>query len=50
MTDQAGNPEEERLSEFFYQPWTNEGVFRYFYNKVQQRRTELEQVLGIRNN
>jgi hypothetical protein len=24
-------------------------VCRYFYNKVQQRRAELEQVLGLRN-
>lgn len=49
MTDQNGNPEEERLSDFFYQPWTQEAVCRYFYSKVQQRRIELEQALGIRN-
>jgi SWI/SNF-related matrix-associated actin-dependent regulator of chromatin subfamily D len=49
MTDQAGNPEEERRSDFFYQNWTQEGVCRYFYGKVQQRRAELEQALGIRN-
>lgn len=49
MTDQSGNPEEERLSDFFYQPWTQEAVCRYFYSKVQQRRIELEQALGIRN-
>ena len=49
MTDQAGNPEEERRSDFFYQPWTQEGVCRYFYGKVQNRRHEVEQALGIRN-
>jgi SWI/SNF-related matrix-associated actin-dependent regulator of chromatin subfamily D len=49
MTDVAGNPEEERRSDFFYQPWTQEGVCRYFYSKVQLKRAELEQALGIRN-
>lgn len=49
MTDVAGNPEEERHSDFFYQPWTQEGVCRYFYSKVQLRRAEIEQALGIRN-
>ncbi|XP_026276741.1 brahma-associated protein of 60 kDa isoform X1 [Frankliniella occidentalis] len=50
MTDVVGNPEEERRSEFFYQPWAQEAVCRYFYTKVQQKRAELEQALGIRNN
>ena len=49
MLDLNGNPEEERKASFFYEPWTDEAVSRYFYNKVQQRRAELEQVLGIRN-
>jgi SWI/SNF-related matrix-associated actin-dependent regulator of chromatin subfamily D len=49
ITDQVGNPEEERKSDFFYQAWTQEAVCRYFYGKVQQRRAELEQALGIRN-
>ena len=49
MTDVNGNPEDERRSDFYYQPWTQEGVCRYFYGKVQQRRAELEQALGIRN-
>lgn len=49
MTDVAGNPEEERRSEFYYQPWTNEAVSRYFFTKVNQKRAELEQALGIRN-
>ncbi|XP_046993359.1 brahma-associated protein of 60 kDa isoform X1 [Schistocerca americana] len=49
MTDVVGNPEEERRAEYFYQPWTQEAVCRYFYTKVQQKRAELEQALGIRN-
>jgi len=49
MLDLNGNPEEERKAQFFYESWTDEAVCRYFYNKVQQRRSELEQVLGIRN-
>ncbi|XP_059169572.1 SWI/SNF-related matrix-associated actin-dependent regulator of chromatin subfamily D member 1-like isoform X1 [Physella acuta] len=49
MTDVVGNPEEERRAEYFYEPWTNEGVNRYFYSLVQQRRMELEQALMMRN-
>jgi SWI/SNF-related matrix-associated actin-dependent regulator of chromatin subfamily D len=49
MTDVAGNPEEERRADFYYQPWAQEAVCRYFYGKVQQRRIELEQALGIRS-
>ncbi|KAG9509705.1 Brahma-associated protein of 60 kDa, partial [Fragariocoptes setiger] len=45
MTDQVGNPEEERKSEYYFQPWTQEAVCRYFYRKVQQRRAELEHAL-----
>lgn len=48
MTDTAGNPEEERRSEFYQAPWVQEAVGRYVFSKVQQRRQELEQVLGIR--
>ena len=50
MTDVVGNPEEERRAGYYYQPWTNEAVNRYFYTKIQQKRAELEQALGIRNN
>lgn len=50
MTDVVGNPEEERRCEFFDQPWAQEAVCRYFYTKVQQKRVELEQALGMRNN
>lgn len=49
MSDVVGNPEEERRAEFYYQPWTNEAVSRYFFTKVNQKRAELEQALGIRN-
>uniref|UniRef100_A0A8C2ZKZ3 SWI/SNF related BAF chromatin remodeling complex subunit D1 n=1 Tax=Cyclopterus lumpus TaxID=8103 RepID=A0A8C2ZKZ3_CYCLU len=49
MTDVVANPEEERRAEFYYQPWAQEAVCRYFYSKVQQRRQELETALGIRN-
>ena len=48
MADLNGNPEEERKSEFFYEPWADEAVGRYFYNKVQQKRSELDQVLGVK--
>jgi SWI/SNF-related matrix-associated actin-dependent regulator of chromatin subfamily D len=49
MMEQSGNPEEERKANFYHEQWTDEAVCRYFYNKVQQRRAELEQVLGLRN-
>uniref|UniRef100_A0A671SR02 SWI/SNF-related matrix-associated actin-dependent regulator of chromatin subfamily D member 2-like n=1 Tax=Sinocyclocheilus anshuiensis TaxID=1608454 RepID=A0A671SR02_9TELE len=48
MTDTVGNPEEERRTEFYHSPWVKEAVGRYIFSKVQQRRQELEQVLGIR--
>ncbi|KAK8384576.1 hypothetical protein O3P69_014271 [Scylla paramamosain] len=50
MTDVVGNPEEERRAQYYYQPWMHEAVNRYFYSKIQQKRAELEQALGIRNN
>ncbi|KAK1796943.1 hypothetical protein P4O66_008256 [Electrophorus voltai] len=49
MTDVIGNPDEERRAEFYYQPWSQEAVSRYFYCKIQQRRQELEQALALRN-
>ncbi|KAM6103338.1 SWI/SNF-related matrix-associated actin-dependent regulator of chromatin subfamily D member 3 isoform 4-T11 [Theristicus caerulescens] len=49
MTDVVGNPEEERRAEFYHEPWSQEAVSRYFYCKIQQRRQELEQSLGVRN-
>lgn len=48
MTDVVGNPEEERRADFYHQRWSTEAVYRYFYGKVQQKRAELEQALGIR--
>ncbi|XP_069490188.1 SWI/SNF-related matrix-associated actin-dependent regulator of chromatin subfamily D member 2 isoform X2 [Ambystoma mexicanum] len=48
MTDVMNNPEEERRAEFYHQPWAQEAVGRHIFTKVQQRRQELEQVLGIR--
>jgi SWI/SNF-related matrix-associated actin-dependent regulator of chromatin subfamily D len=36
MTDVAGNPEEERRADYFYQPWCQEAVCRYFYGKVKK--------------
>ncbi|UYV76404.1 SMARCD2 [Cordylochernes scorpioides] len=49
MVEVSNNPEDERRSSYFYNSWAQEAVCRYFYSKVQQRRTELEQALGIRN-
>ncbi|XP_072324708.1 SWI/SNF-related matrix-associated actin-dependent regulator of chromatin subfamily D member 3-like [Scyliorhinus torazame] len=49
MTDVVGNPEEERRADFYQQPWSQEAVNRYFYCKIQQRRQELEQAMGVRN-
>lgn len=34
MTDVVGNSEEERRAEFYFQPWAQEAVCRYFYSKV----------------
>ena len=50
MTDShTGNVEEERRADYYNEQWSYEAVSRYFYNKVQQKRVELEQALGIRN-
>jgi SWI/SNF-related matrix-associated actin-dependent regulator of chromatin subfamily D len=49
MAELNGNPEEERKAGFYTESWADEAVGRYFYNKVQQKRTELDQVLGIRS-
>jgi len=50
MTDAAaGQDKDERKAEYYYAPWTQEGVSRYFYSKVQQRRLELEQALKSSN-
>lgn len=44
MTDAVGD-KDERSASYYYAPWTQEAVSRYFYSKVQQRRLELEQAL-----
>lgn len=49
MTDVIGNPEEERRALFYQQAWTTEGVARYFHAKIQQKRSELDSSLGLRN-
>ena len=49
MTDVAGDPEEERHTDFYYQPWASEAVCRYFYQKIQQKRAELDSVLGLKS-
>ncbi|CAF2501185.1 unnamed protein product [Rotaria sp. Silwood2] len=50
ITDSSiGNNEEERRADYYTEQWSYEAVSRYFYNKVQQKRVELEQALGIRN-
>lgn len=41
-TDQPGDSEEERRAEYYYQPWLQEAVCRYFYRKIQERRGDLE--------
>ena len=46
MTEQMGDAEEERRADYYYQPWMQEAVCRYFYRKVQERRNELELALG----
>lgn len=40
-TSQAES-EEERRADYYYQPWIQEAVCRYFYRKVQERRGDLE--------
>lgn len=50
MTEVAGDPEVERKAVYFHQPCIEEGVYRYIYSKVQQKRAELEQSLGVKNN
>lgn len=45
MTGKNAEIENERHVERYLQPQMQEGVFRYLYNKVQQKRKELD--LGI---
>ena len=41
-TEQSGDSEEERRAEYYYQPWLQEAVCRYFYRKIQERRGDLD--------
>ena len=55
MTDVAGNPEEERHTDFYYQPWAQEAVCRYFYSKIcnyefQCKMTKLKQRKNVIQN
>ncbi|KAF8358874.1 ham-3 [Pristionchus pacificus] len=50
MSEYGGEGEIERKAEYYFQPSVQEGVFRYIYQRVQQKRAELEQSLGVRNN
>jgi len=44
-----GNPEAQRRAAFYEQQWCMDAVPRYFYAKVNQRKSDLESALGIRN-
>ena len=48
MTDVVGIPEAERRAEHYQGDWSREAIHRYFFNKIQQRRMELEQALNIK--
>uniref|UniRef100_A0A915B9A5 DM2 domain-containing protein n=3 Tax=Ascarididae TaxID=6250 RepID=A0A915B9A5_PARUN len=50
MTEVVGEGECERKADHYFQPQVQEGVFRYIYQKVQQKRAELESTLGVKNN
>ncbi|KAK0421167.1 hypothetical protein QR680_015092 [Steinernema hermaphroditum] len=50
MTEAATEAEFERQADCYFQPVVQEGVYRYIYSKVQQKRAELEQSLGVRPN
>lgn len=42
MTDTAGNPEAERRTEFYEEPWAQEAVGRYIFSKVGNKNTTME--------
>ena len=48
MTDVVGIPESERRAEHYQGDWSKEAIHRYFFNKIQQRRTELEHILNVK--
>ncbi|XP_047988419.1 brahma-associated protein of 60 kDa [Leguminivora glycinivorella] len=45
MNGGGGNPEEERRSEFYAQPWAGEAVARYLSARLTQRRQQLDAAL-----
>ncbi|CAI5444720.1 unnamed protein product [Caenorhabditis angaria] len=50
LTEASGDGEAERRFDHYLKPETDEAVYRYMYQKIQQKRAELEQSLGVRNN
>lgn len=46
MTENLGDQDVERRADYYYQPWMQEAVCRYFYRKVQDRRNDLELALN----
>uniref|UniRef100_A0A914GUT1 DM2 domain-containing protein n=1 Tax=Globodera rostochiensis TaxID=31243 RepID=A0A914GUT1_GLORO len=50
LSETSADYETERRANNYFQPNVQEGVFRYIYAKIQQRRFELEATLGVRNN
>ncbi|CCD65137.1 SWI/SNF chromatin-remodeling accessory subunit 2 [Caenorhabditis elegans] len=50
MNELSGDLEAERFAESYVRPETEEGVQRYMFQKVNQKRHELEQSLGVRSN
>lgn len=50
LTESSGDGESDRYATTYSTTDTDEGVSRYMYQKIQQKRAELEQSLGIRNN
>ncbi|CAP29418.2 Protein CBR-SWSN-2.1 [Caenorhabditis briggsae] len=50
LTESNGDGEADRHANTYTTNDADEGVSRYMYQKVQQKRAELEQSLGIRNN
>ena len=40
ITDKIGNVETERKANYYYQPWCNDAVPRYFYAKVNTRNSQ----------
>ncbi|CAI2347508.1 unnamed protein product [Caenorhabditis sp. 36 PRJEB53466] len=50
LTESSGDGEAERYAHAYVTNEADEGVSRYMYQKIQQKRSELEQSLGVRNN